>query len=862
MENRQELTQKFWRVFPTIVSFIISLSGIVFLVEMINNPSEKSSSIVFGLSASRLLLAGLLLFIMLMHLLFGILLLKRESKKWKYLLNKIYSNYNTIFDILLVGAFGFTWLAFLGSHDFGSNQAYYLHLKPLLAYLAMVCLLWLSLGILNNYRFKKLNSGEKPYVLWFVGPITIFGIFIITWIIINLTGIGITPKFVYWSNSGTLLFGYQVVVGVILAAATTIFFSKFRNFGKRLSTKRKNLFVFIIIWGIAAILLIQTEPAHNFFAPTTGGEIYYPYSDAALYDTSAQSILIGEGFFYRNYTLRPIYITFLAVLHLISNQNYIILSSLQAGILAIFVPFLYLIGKRLHGNFLGVFLASIGTILEINAITSPTTIRVTHSKLLMTENPTMVLLIIVAYYVIVWYQEPKRRNNLFFVVFGLLTLSMLIRMHTLIALLGFLLLLFGYGRMLITRQNFKNLLIICAFVFLIIFPWMLRNYIAVGSFSIDPGRIDMLFKDRWYSNQTTNAFQLHDLHDQNETINLMAKTASLEWTSPDKKNEIVGFVEEFVSHFLHNEVLSVLALPSSYQVLDPQDYYDSSYFLYADWYGNLRLGDKLFLGINLFFLSTGIFYSYRRNGIVGLVPLFIHILYNSSDALVHTSGWRYIKPFEWTTLFYFSFGISVLIGMARNLFQNKLKSSNALTNKQIRDRLSLKWSDIVTKGGAFILITCLMAFGPLIVPQRYSSSEKLIEDKNIFNFFSQDSSFNSKDLEEFLTEPGSIITGGRLLYPRYFPSGSRIHHKPSLPFYQLDIDRVEFVLLNEDIVDVYLPASREPKEIIHASDVIVLGCEREKLGKSFIEAIGIITFDREGHMIISRTSSDDLFCKP
>ena len=147
-------------------------------------------------------------------------------------------------------------------------------------------------------------------------------------------------------------------------------------------------------------------------------------------------------------------------------------------------------------------------------------------------------------------------------------------MHTLIVLLGFLLIIFGFGATKSSLENLKNLLIIGTFVFLILSPWMLRNYITVGSFSIDPGRFDLLFKDRWQSRQPTNSSTIPLFKNQQEYQYPITKTASLNFGLPEEKNELTSFVEEFISHFLHNEVLSVLALPSSYQVMDPQDYYD------------------------------------------------------------------------------------------------------------------------------------------------------------------------------------------------------------------------------------------------------------------------------------------------
>ena len=272
----------------------------------------------------------------------GVVLFSGKSELRKSVIEAFYKNSKIIMDVLFVGAFGLSWLAFLGTHDFGSNQAYFHNLKPLLNYLAMINLVWLFIGLLYNYRSKKLPRGNKINLWVLIGPILIFCLLVFAWIVVYLSGFGITPKFIYWGNAGTLLFGYQVILALIIAAASSILVSEIRKNWGRFSPKKTDLIVFFALWAIAAILLVHTEPNHNFFAPTIKNGIYYPYSDAARYDTFAQSILVGEGFSNKYYTLRPVYVTFLAVLHLFSQQNYEILVNLQAGLCAISIAYLFL----------------------------------------------------------------------------------------------------------------------------------------------------------------------------------------------------------------------------------------------------------------------------------------------------------------------------------------------------------------------------------------------------------------------------------------------------------------------------------------------------------------------------------------
>jgi hypothetical protein len=855
--NKEERNLK---LLPPIIAFFLSIIGLLPLIEIFSNPSEKASQLIWGLSAGRLLLVGAILIIMGGNAVAGVIMLKRESKFRDTLTTWIKSHKKTIIDVLLVGAVGFSWLTFIGNHNFGSNQSYYIHLKPLLTYIAEINLAWLFGAIVINFRSKRLITVNNAQLRRLIGPAIIIVIFALTWLFIDFTGIGVTPKYPFWGNSGTILFGYQLIVAFLVAATVALGLKMVQIPQDSLASKWLEIGVFILLWGVAAITWIQTEPNHNFFAPTSGNQIYYPYSDAAIYDTAAQSILIGEGFSNPSYTTRPMYISFLSVFHFISGQDYLVLIAIQAGLLAIAIPFLYLIGKRLHSRFLGMLMALLGLFLEMNAITTPTTLRVSHSKLIMTEYPTAVLLIIAAYYSIVWFQEPKRRKRLFFVVVGFLVLSMLIRLHTFVVLFGLLVLIFIFERTANNLEKLKHVLIAGVFIMLILSPWMLRNYIAVGQFSLDPGRFDLLMENRWQFNSENFNSEPGALNKPRGVL-LSERPANPSGTGGlILINEVSEYVVEFVAHFLHNEALLVLALPSSYNVFESQDYYQSEYYLFENWSGNLTLNEQVFLSINLIILAVGITAAYQRNKFIGLVPLLFQVLYLTTDSLVRTSGWRYIKPIEWVTLLYFAFGIIKLTLILRNVFQSKTSNFHQKGKDPIGSNSNLNWKDIYKYGFGFIFAAIVFSFGPLLIPQKYSSmflEEKVNASKNLIQ---EETQFTAEDVRGFLTNPDSIVSVGRMLYPRFLWSDETLHHKSELPFYYLGINRIEFELLTQKVTPVFFPTNYFPEILDHAKDVVVYGCSGEKAGIHFIEAVLIIVSDEDTHEFILQDEMEELTC--
>ena len=90
----------------------------------------------------------------------------------------------------------------------------------------------------------------------------------------------------------------------------------------------------------------------------------FPYSDAGFYDYLSQSLLIGTNYL-GGIPPRPLYVTFLAILHFFFGQNYPAIIAAQTLVLAFFPVTLYFLAKKLHTPAAGVTVALFAIFREL-----------------------------------------------------------------------------------------------------------------------------------------------------------------------------------------------------------------------------------------------------------------------------------------------------------------------------------------------------------------------------------------------------------------------------------------------------------------------------------------------------------------
>ena len=261
-------------------------------------PSDAGNAVLAGYSASRLLLlAGAAIPFLVFGLIFAALNISPArldqavsivedvlGKKWKRLAVSATSSLLTFAGITLF---------LIPTSRLGDYAPAVERLAPLV-YLGGVLGAQTLLGqfLWRGEKFHIQNLREWKPVFIVAGILLAFAAVTAVWV--AWSGIGMEPEIYGWHTPGTPISFAQIFIALFVSCLF-MFFRK-RLVGKNFTQTRScHLF---ILW-LAAFLIWQAEPMrkNSYFtpAPTPPNFEYYPYSDAAFYDTLSQSILIGQG---------------------------------------------------------------------------------------------------------------------------------------------------------------------------------------------------------------------------------------------------------------------------------------------------------------------------------------------------------------------------------------------------------------------------------------------------------------------------------------------------------------------------------------------------------------------------------------
>jgi hypothetical protein len=290
-------------------------------------------------------------------------------------------------------------------------QGYLVRMKPILFWGMGLCFQTLLTLPLFRYGFPNLGNKLQRNIICNSGYILI--VLLLLGVLIAVTGIGIKPDKVGWDTPGVPILPIQI--GLIWGLG--VMFLSFDSWlgRKKVIARYKYLIDFltsILLWGLAFALWSQAPLTPDYFAPEPRAPNYeyYPYSDAALHDVIAQDLLIGEGF--SGIARKPLYALFLAFLHVLKGQNYMDVVIIQVAVLAVFPVLIYWLAKGLHHRISGFIAAGLIILRERNAITLSGEIRVSHSKLMMSDLPAAVAMVIITWLLVLWLQAPARRRLL------------------------------------------------------------------------------------------------------------------------------------------------------------------------------------------------------------------------------------------------------------------------------------------------------------------------------------------------------------------------------------------------------------------------------------------------------------------
>lgn len=793
-----------------------SAVGLLVLCSYLKEPSEPGSAVLFGFSYLRLALI-----LVVLALLMGILILLLGSFRSTHLTQQIenlfarLSNQKWAFWIAIIWMAASYVLLFLSEPGLGSFASYRERLLPILIWFAVLSV---QFGFVTLY-VRGMNPGvfhvhRSLLVLSFI-VLTLFGLLLLG---IQLTRVGLTPDDVYWQGPGAPVLLHQV----LLAAFAGVLFYLLLDRTNLARSSRLDIIVFLVLWGFASLTWLNQPADLTYFSlePKEPNFQAYPFSDALLYDSTAQEFLIGKPI-PGDFWVKPLYSLFLALLHLISENDYALLISLQVVILAIIPSLVYGLTSSLDARPAGLVAALLIIFREQNAMALSNVIQVSHSKLLLSDVFAMGEMVLLVWLVIWWLGRPAERRAAPMAVGGMSGLLILTRGHP-ILIVPFLFLV----SFIVLKPNLKlwyeGSLRIVIGLSLVLLPWLWHIFQLTGEIG---------FQD------PTSRYAGGDWLVQAYSQPIGAGNAGSESSASYGafQSQVFRFFIEhpvdvirFVSaHYFHNTIFSYIYLPGSFQIEGLRSYV-SRMPMWGSWDGSISSETGMLIILNLAILSLGIGTAWRKSNKLFLAPLILGIAYNLSLAVSRRSGWRFILPADWITLIFYAIGLIQIVVMIRLLTKPSLESLDERERIATRalPMISAKQSPVMF-GLPFFLIALATVAGHYLFPLRFpaKSADELLKDYQ--KALQVNSGTEPTAIENLLHEDGAVILYGRALYPVYLRPNEGMLNYYWLSYASKPYSRLAFHMIGPQPAEVILPMGTPPATFPDGADVIVIGCLAE-----------------------------------
>ena len=798
-----------WVFFFVFLAFQ-SLPVISWILSLIRDPKNNQ---FFGISAARLILILAVISLGLVFIVSAVISGKKESRI-RIIFQNCWRDSATFFwlEIISILTSLVTWglLVYLRSGVDGASNPVYLRMQPLL--------LWFfALGVQFSLWFWVQRNGWnwnqlRPFQTFYQAGVSTLLILIACGVLIWLSAVGLNPDIFYWGNPGVPLLAWQicfVFLTSFLLLTILISFPVTRMYQRRL-----DWFLSIGLFFLAAGLWLAQPIPRSYFFPAALPPTFeiFPYSDAGYYDYASQSILVGEGFLNGKIVTRPLYILFLAVLHGMEGQNYPELLVLQTLLLATFPVVLYWLGRSMRSREAGFAAGLLAIFREINMISATPLTEVSNSKMLMTDSLTGLGICLFCLLVFRWLRKPEARPLRALLVGGYLGLLLLLRSQVLLLLPVVFLLVF-----LQRKPNWKGIFKEGGFfvigVIMVASPWVIRNGVRTGDYSLDQPSQAVYIAKR-YSSSIAEAENIELAADSS-----LVATRIREYTLTHPA-EVIKFVS---AHLINNELatLTVLPLQGSFD-----DYNNNSKISTLFWLDGVRTvsgGQWVFLGVNLLFISFGLGAAAKRWGWPGLVPLTFHLAYSLSSALGRISGWRFIQPVDWVGYFYFCLGFSEIVVwfFAASNISLSPREKNIQESPLASPRPVYFWAS----AAVILLVGMLLPMAEWIIPRRYSPAVQGMALQIADESELRPAAIGT--IEAFLQQPAAIKMVGRALYPRWYKAGGGEPGSGWAAYKAREQAHLGFMIVGPGgEKQLILNQTQPPAVFAHGSDVIVFGCQK------------------------------------
>ncbi|MCX6056660.1 MAG: glycosyltransferase family 39 protein [Chloroflexi bacterium] len=836
--------------------FISALESAVVFYLLISIPSDIKNVVFFGYSIQRLLLLAWIFIVFFLFVMFFVRINISDdflnitivfvenvfNVRWQYFFLYFFS--------LVLMAFG--GVVLLAPREGSASYLAYLERLAPMIYLGS----WIGMQTLLGqffWRGQKINwhvffEWKALLIVTSIG----FGGILVFSLWVAWSGIGLIPETYGWHSPGTPIIFYQLILAWLVVlpfiiwdnpiATQRVVSSKKYSFNIRLDT-----IVCLVLWLVAA-LVWWGEPVRkdSYFtpAPTPPNFEYYPHSDAAIYDLSAQNILIGADQ-NNKIILRPLYVFFLALLHVIGGQKYENVVFFQILFLAVIPVLAYLLGSMLGGRPAALLTAILMILREKNSITLTNVIEVSHSKLLLSDVPMMALVVLMVYVLIKWLKEPSSTGYLGIFAGAAYGLVMLVRSHQAQVIIPALLIGMAFSGGFQFKRIFQRVLMFGLGFVIIVAPWIWRNYEVNGKPEIESSE----FYISWYAGAYT---------EPTDTVDILPGESPDDYSSRIK-HQVVQYILDhpaelarvYTSYFIRNEIDSVIYLPMSIKLYDLRLYLSRMQFWKLPQL-NFTIGSGLIFFTTLGLIVFGVSLAVQRLGFLGLLPLLIHFSYNFSMSLARISGWRFVQPVDWIMQLYYCIGLVALTVIVISLLSNKLSTviDHAKADEEAGN---------IPLGGVtrqqLLLVFCLFLglsfpLTEMLIPERYpeTGADQMIARYAAGGVLDSESGITASDLRSFLqSDPTAVILSGRALYPAFYEQGKFWGDNNAFSFRARNFDRLQFIYIGTETTPVFIPMALPPQYFPNTANVIILGCREE----AAIRALAIKVNDQASFIINS-----------
>lgn len=672
----------------------------------------------------------------------------------------------------------------------------YTRISPLLWYLFVVSTQGVGylLFLRNGIRLDGIKQRKPVYR----SALIFFAVLSAVFLFVAFTRLGLTPDPSYWGEPGVAMLGWQFALALLGGGFVLLLSNVYKTRGLDVAIPSVIYLIAVSIW----LSVPPTVLSNGFYASIDPPAFQpFPYSDAGYYDKTAHSLLVGHSY-QDPIPTRPLFIVFLAFLHLLFGENYPNIIAAQTFVLAGMPVVLYALGRKLHSRAAGVTVALFFIFRELTSLMVASNIRVTNTKLLLADLPTLFLLLLSCLFTLRWHDRRDAASatlagGTFGVLLLLRTQSMLILPIVLLATAF----VFGWRN----RTLYRNTLVFILSLTVAVVPWLTRNYVTTGSFAFDKSTQYQLLASK-YAN--TGNFDYSDFDFQGKGLGEIL----IEATIRDP-----GFVLGFIAnHFLAVQIDGLLALPliKPYQgIFGPVNLY------WVTWDGSVEWYNAVLLIFYLAVISFGLGAAWKRWHWTGLLPLAYNVGYALSAAVARFSGWRYDYPADWVPYFYFGLGFAEIVSITAGIFGAREPIPDA------KETVRPNRVPVPMYLAVFAVIGFLPWAAEKMYPPRYAdqSPASLIRQVAPLNDAPAESQIRS-----FMEQPEAILESGKVLYPRFFIRNEGIFSSNPWPAYQRrDFPRLGFILLNKESSYGIFPSSETPEPFPHGADAIVLACRRE-----------------------------------